>query len=255
VTLEDIGKDSGPHRSQTSEEIAAADVFAIRSLVPHLLLSLLFLVPLIGCLAVWAAAFSVGQINTVMANGGIAPELANAFAAAAGSILFAWMVTSFRPLREPLADRAIILEGHAGAIEQVYGAIYDNAARFCAPPFRLTPQKLEGMSALSLRLGNEHGLVTVRPIGSDLFVGWSVWRRRSSARLIGQVINNVLDSAHLNAYSAAAASSFVIMREQLECMTLEASRSVAPGNQRTDSPHVPQQRVGIGPGVLSGSDG
>lgn len=49
----------------------AADSLAARALRPHLLLATCFVAPLIGCASVWGATSNVGQMNSVLGNGGI----------------------------------------------------------------------------------------------------------------------------------------------------------------------------------------
>lgn len=167
----------------------------------------------------WAATFNVGQMNTMMATEGIEARVATAFGVISVVILLAWVAVLFRPLRESLADSAVIVEGAAGSAPSVYAAISECADSRCKNPFHFEATELDGIPGLVVRYAAEHGLITVRVIGPDLFIGWSLWRRRSTARLIAQVLNNLVDPAQFNPYSAAAASSFVMMREQLQCIT------------------------------------
>jgi hypothetical protein len=222
---ESIGSPSVGLRTLDGSVMEAADSLAARALRPHLLLATCFVVPLIGCASVWGATFNVGQMNSVMGNGGIEAAISPAFGAAAGCLLFAWLIVTFRPLRESLADGAAVLEGGGPSVEAVVAAIGDCADRRCREPFEAWPRDLDGVKAFAVRNGNEYGLITVRAVGEDLFIGWSLWRRRSTARLLGQVLSNLTEPARENPYAAVAASSFIVMREQLHCMTREGARA------------------------------
>jgi hypothetical protein len=206
-------------RTLDGTALAAAEALAPRALRPHMLVAMCFAAPLVACASVWAASFNVGQMNTMMANEGAEARVATAFGMVSVVILFAWIAVSFRPLRESLADSAVIVEGTAGSAPEVYAAIRECAETRCGDPFRFEATELDGIPGLVVRNEAEHGLITVRAIGPDLFIGWSLWRRRSTARLIGQILNNLVDAAKFNPYAAAAASSFVVMREQLQCLT------------------------------------
>lgn len=222
------GSEPAVPRTVDSSAMEAADALAPRALRPHLILSACFGFPLAACGAVWGATFNVGSMNSMVGRGGIEAAISPAFAAAAGCILFAWIIVSFRPLRESLADGATVLEDGAEHAEAVATAIRECATTRCRQPFQTQPQDLDGIPALAVRNGAEHGLVTVRALGPDLFVGWSLWRRRSTARLLGQVLNNLTEPARENPHSAVAASSLIIMREQLHCMTREGLKAGSP---------------------------
>ncbi|WP_028935660.1 hypothetical protein [Pseudonocardia spinosispora] len=222
---------SGSARPRTLDgsAVEAADALAPRALRPHLVLAACFGFPLVACGMVWGATFNVGSMNSMVGRGGIEAAISPAFAAVAGCILFAWIVVSFRPLRESLADGATVLEGGAERADAVTTAIQECAAQRCRQPFQVRQRDLDGVPSLTVRNGAEYGMVTVRALGPDLFVGWSLWRRRSTARLLGQVLNNLTEPARENPYSSVAASSFIVMREQLHCMTREGLKAATSG--------------------------
>ena len=222
------GPESLQPRIVDGSAMEAADALAPRALRPHLILSICFAAPLVAFASVWGATFNVGQMNSMVGNAGIEAAISPAFAAAAGCVLFGWIVVSFRPLRESLADGAVVLEGRGDYAPAVATAIRECATTRCQHPFQAHPHDLDGIPALAVRNGAEYGLVTVRAVGSDLFVGWSLWRRRSTARLLGQVISNLTEPARENPHSAVAASSFIVMREQLHCMTREGIKAAMP---------------------------
>jgi hypothetical protein len=134
----------------------------------------------------------------------------------AGCILFAWIVVSFRPLREPLDDYATVIPGAADTAVEVRARLRDTLQAYGPQGLRLDTRDVDDTPALVLRAATEHAAVTVIPIATDLLIAWSMWRRRSTARVIGQVIGDLLEPAKYSAAASAAASSALRLRAHLD---------------------------------------
>lgn len=196
--------------------LATADSLAPRAVRPHIVLALCFALPMMACAGIWGATFNVGTVNSMMGNGGLEAVISPAFGAMAGCILFAWIVVSFRPLREPLDDYATVIPGAADTAVEVRARLRDTLQAYGPQGLRLDTRDVDDTPALVLRAATEHAAVTVNPIATDLLIAWSMWRRRSTARVIGQVIGDLLEPAKYSAAASAAASSALRLRAHLD---------------------------------------
>ena len=183
---------------------------------PHIVLALCFALPMVACAGIWGATFNVGTVNSMMGNAGIEAVLSPAFGAMAGCILFAWIVVSFRPLREPLDDYATVVAGAAHSVAQVRARLRDTLEAYGPDQLRIDNREIDGVPTLVLRVGNEYAAIVVHAIATDMIIAWSMWRRRSTARVIGQVIGDLLEPAKHSAGASAAASSALTLRAHLD---------------------------------------
>lgn len=211
-------------RALDASEMAAADDLAPRTLRPHLILSTCFLLPFVALGSVWGATFGLGQMNDMVGNIGVEGALAPSFAAGAGCVLLLWVIASFRRLREPLADGALVVQDAASAAEAVSAAIDEAAAR-CESSFQTQESPLDGFG-LTVRDGGEYGLLTVRVAGSNLIVSWSLWRRRSTAGLVTHVLGDLVQPVREHPRSAAAASTYLVMCEQMRYLVQVGLNSI-----------------------------
>jgi hypothetical protein len=205
-------------------EMAAADELAPRTLRPHIILSTCFLLPFAALASMWGATLGLGQMNNMVGNLGVEGALSPIFAAGAGCILLLWIIASFRRLREPLADGALVAVGAAEDADVVSAAIREAAAR-CQSSFQVQDLNLDGFG-LIVRDGVEHGLLTVRVAGNNLLVSWSLWRRRSTARLVTHALGDLLQPAGEHPRSSVAASHYLVMREQMQYLVQAGMDSI-----------------------------
>lgn len=91
----------------------------------------------------------------------------------------AWVVSLFFPLREPIAEYSLLIEGRSAAATAAYWWIW-NTARQRQTPYRVQPAKLAGQYYLTIRQQRTEVVIVVREVGADLFVGWNMWRSRST---------------------------------------------------------------------------
>jgi hypothetical protein len=191
----------GSYRSQRlrheppDERISDAVTWA--TLKPHVIRSSLFYLAFLIILPVWVfsvfAASVSSKVNAVTGK----PVQPNGFlsllSALTSLMIFAlavaWVIALFLPLREPIAEYGLLIEGRAGSATSAYGWIMSTVQRRRAP-FDLRVGKVIGVPTLQLTSGRVRALVVVRTVGVDLYIGWTMWRGRSAVVLIGNQLRD-----------------------------------------------------------------
>lgn len=112
------------------------------------------------------------------------------FSAVMGLVWIAWVVSLFFRIREPIAEYSLLVEGRAMAASSAYGFVL-RAAQARSTPFPLHPVRISGQ--YWLRLGDERlqSLIVVQTYGTDLYVGWTMWRSRSTIVVIWHIIRDL----------------------------------------------------------------
>jgi hypothetical protein len=108
-------------------------------------------------------------------------------------VIAAWIVALCMPIKEPIAEYGLLIEGRAPAAAVAYAWIV-NTIRARQAPFRTDFAKVKGNPVLLLANGRDEGMAIVRPVGNDLFLGWSMWRSRSTIVLIGHLFRDMFAS-------------------------------------------------------------
>ncbi|MEV4283434.1 hypothetical protein [Actinoplanes xinjiangensis] len=107
--------------------------------------------------------------------------------------LLVCLISLFIPLRESIAEYAMLIEGKAGAASSAYGHMLQSAS-MRATPFQLSPVRMEGQYMLSINSpGNRslQSLIVVRQYGADLYFGWNMWRSRSTILMLGHLCRDM----------------------------------------------------------------
>jgi hypothetical protein len=165
---------------------------------PHMVRSLFFFIIflILGTLGfvfafIGAIAEAAQSLSRVGSDGG-----GNPFTGISYLILFlqllviaAWIVALCMPIREPIAEYGLLVEGRAAASAVSYAWIV-NTIRARQAPFRTDFVKVQSYPVLLLANGRDEGMAIVRPVGNDLFLGWSMWRSRSTLVLIGHLFRD-----------------------------------------------------------------
>ncbi len=112
------------------------------------------------------------------------------FWAILGLAYIAWIVSLFFRIREPIAEYSLLIEGRAMAAPNAYGFVL-RAAQARSTPFPLYPVRPGGQ--YMLRLGDDRlqSLIVVQTYGTDLFVGWTMWRSRSTMVVIWHIVRDL----------------------------------------------------------------
>lgn len=122
-------------------------------------------------------------------NGGLFTGCAWLFGIIAVACLVTWIVMLFLPLREPIAEYSLLIEGRAAAYLTAYWWIW-YSARERHTPFAVAPTRYAQQYLLAITGGRDQSLVVVRPYGADLYVGWTMWRSRSTVAIIWHTIRD-----------------------------------------------------------------
>lgn len=134
----------------------------------------------------WIASF-IALILTIVAGGG------DSFGSDVFIFLFSAAVFFFIFLRskfnQPIGEWRVLLSGRSHCVDSVYsvitGVIYRRQMPLTVRARRMIndPQTRTWASRLIITDGPYTAYVTVFPYGTSLYLGWSMWRRRSGAAL------------------------------------------------------------------------
>lgn len=253
----------GNYRSQrlthSPPDELISDVVTMRTLRPHIARSGFFFALLV--LLSMASFFT--WIAAVVAALGSSNSLTGEFSAGATAlvavsyllllllfvVLLAWIVALFLPLREPIAEYGLLIEGRGPAYATAYWWI-TNTMQNRRSPFRAGVGRVGELPVLHMASGRVKGMVMVRPVGTDLYVGWTMWRERSTLIMIGHLIRDMFQSplhADVRAASSRALRELIhsVTREGVQAAILqppvseEAARAQIEGLPSLDTPAGP----------------
>ena len=196
-------------------------------LLPHLVRSAVFLVPVVVSLLFWLVGTGFSILAGLGAVGGRGLELGPAIDSGlsllgvGGMVVFgmAWLVSLFVGVREVVSEAGLLIEDGAQALATVYSSLQARLETQ-RPSFTVRSSELDKNPALRISNDREEALIIVRPTGPDLHIGWTMWRTRSTTALIVDMFpgrrNN--DLALLQAHSSSA------MRELLHSAIEHSAR-------------------------------
>jgi hypothetical protein len=214
-------------RHEPPDELIS-DTVTARTWLPHVVRSGFFfaLFVFVGMITfvVWMLAL-VAAIASQAFDSEFQQEATNAFwinlsyvlLAVQFLVLVVWFIILFVPLREPIAEYGLLVEGRAPASVLAYWWIM-NTAHARQSPFSLQFGKVLGTPVLIMANGRERGLVVVRPVGTDLYAGWTLWRSRSTIVMIGHMFRDLFQNP-LSADVRSASSR--ALRELIHSLTRE----------------------------------
>jgi hypothetical protein len=156
------------------------DVVTYRMLAPHLMRTLLFLVAP-------TALLLVKVIIDYLASMSSPDAFTDAVSALLGVLILvlyvAGVASFFAPAKEPIAEHARLLENRGEAAASAYEYVRAAAAARRSPA-EVAPSTVAGVPVLVFRQYSERAMLLVQPYGRDLYVGWTMWRSRSTATLL-----------------------------------------------------------------------
>ncbi|HWN32679.1 MAG TPA: hypothetical protein VNP03_08035 [Pseudonocardia sp.] len=225
--------ESGPQNRPQQEHIPAGRLTrdSERSLwptlLPHLARSIAFLAPVVISLLCWLIGTGFSIVAGLGAVGGSGLSLGPAIDSGlsllglAGLVFFGmvWLASLFVGAREVVAEGGVLIEDGAQALAAVYGSMQVRVNRQC-PPFVVRSGEFDRNPTLWVSNDREEALIIVRPSGPDLRIGWSMWRIRSTATLIG----DLLPGKRSNDVAVLQADSSSAMRELLNSVTQHSAR-------------------------------
>ncbi|WP_328305376.1 hypothetical protein [Actinomycetospora sp. NBC_00405] len=156
------------------------DVVTYQMLAPHLMRSLLFLVaPTVLLL--------IKVIIDYLASMSSPDDLTDAVSVLLGVVVvvlyLAGIASFFAPAKEPIAEHARLLENRGDAAAGAYEHVRLAAAARRSPA-EVRPSTVAGVPVLLFEQYSERAMLLVQPYGRDLYVGWTMWRSRSTATLL-----------------------------------------------------------------------
>jgi hypothetical protein len=218
---------SGFSSSGSPEELIS-DPVAPRAVRPHLIRSGFFLAVLLVFLSGWMLMLGLGVLSSSVVfttdRVGISPGLAAALSpiclGGMACAALGWLIAIFFPVREPITEYAALLAGRAGAANLAYQRI---AATLEArkTPFHVEAETVHGVPVLTVLQDTDRAVITVRAVGTDLFVGWIMWRNRSTARLLATVFRDMVEWTQDSVPQAVRTTLSLAMRELLHSATRE----------------------------------
>lgn len=219
-------------RHQTPDGLVD-DVVTWETLKPHLMRALLFLVAPTGLLLLWLLLSYLASLST--------PDPVTVLVTAVIPILAVLLYLTgvaafFAPAKEPIAEYAQLLEGRGAAAPAASERIRAAAAARRSPA-DVRPGTVGGVPVLLFHQHSERAMLLVQPYGEDLYVGWTMWRARSSATLLGHFLRDTFGrfapsprfSAELRAASTRA------MRESVHSLAREGVAAAVHGGPSTPS--------------------
>jgi hypothetical protein len=235
-------------------DVLVDDVVTYRMLSPHLMRAGLFLVTPTVLLLIWLL---LGYLASMSSPSSSADAITTLIGIVVVVLYLAGVAAFFAPAKEPIAEYARLLEGRAGAAPTAYDWVR-RAAEARHAPAELRPSTVAGVPVLVFAQRSERAMLLVQPYGEDLYVGWTMWRSRSSATLLGHFLRDTFGrfaaaprfSSELRAAATRALRESVhsLSREGVTAALAGPAPSVASTQaSRTDtgSWHAPQQHAGI----------
>jgi hypothetical protein len=109
-----------------------------------------------------------------------------------------WLILLLTKLQEPISEWHVLLADRAPAAESVYNVIVGQARDRKLPLYPYTRRLPTSFGPVSNRLvlvdGHYEAFITVFAYGSGLYLGWTMWRTRRGAHLIGRYIGDIFRS-------------------------------------------------------------
>jgi hypothetical protein len=114
------------------------------------------------------------------------------------SIVGFWLILLATKLQEPISEWHVLLADRAPAADSVYNVIVGRARDRSLPLYPYTRRMPTSFGPISNRLvlvdGHYEAYITVFPYGSGLYLGWTMWRSRRGAHLIGRYLADIFRS-------------------------------------------------------------
>jgi hypothetical protein len=218
------------------------DVVSWRMLSPHLIRALLFLVAPTVLLLIWLLLDYLASTSSPSITGRL---IMNVIAVVIAVLYVAGLASFFAPAKEPIAEYSRLLEGRAGAARGAYTWV-TRAAQARRTPAEVTPSTVAGVPVLLFRQRSERAMLLVQPYGADLYVGWTMWRSRSTATLLAHFLRDTFGRfAPLPVFSAELrAASTRAMRESVHSLAREGVAAAAHVDEARERDQQPAPAPG-----------
>jgi hypothetical protein len=156
------------------------DVVTYRMLAPHLMRTLLFLVAPTVLLLV---KFVIDYLAAMSSPDDLTDVVSTLLGLVVVVLYLAGIASFFAPAKEPIAEHARLLENRGEAADGAFEHVRQ-AAEARRSPAEVRPSTVAGVPVLLFSQYSERAMLLVQPYGRDLYVGWTMWRSRSTATLL-----------------------------------------------------------------------
>ncbi|NMO88867.1 hypothetical protein [Actinomycetospora sp. TBRC 11914] len=212
-------------RTHRDPDVLVDDGVTWRMVSPHLMRALLFLVAPTVLLLIWLLLGYLASTSSPSITGRL---IMNVLVVVTVVLYVAGLASFFAPAKEPIAEYSRLLEGRAGAARGAYQWV-SRAAQARRTPAEVEPSTVAGVPVLVFRQRSERAMLLVQPYGADLYVGWTMWRSRSTATLLAHFLRDTFGRfAPLPVFSAELrAASTRAMRESVHSLAREGVAAAA----------------------------
>jgi hypothetical protein len=233
-------------RTHRDPDVLVDDVVTWRMLSPHLIRALLFLVSPTVLLLIWLLLDYLASTSSPSITGRL---IMNVIAAVTAVLYLAGLASFFAPAKEPIAEYSRLLEGRAGAARGAYQWV-SRAAQARRTPAEVEPSTVAGVPVLVFRQRSERAMLLVQPYGADLYVGWTMWRSRSTATLLAHFLRDTFGRfAPLPVFSSELrAASTRAMRESVHSLAREGVAAAAHVDEARARQDAAPERAGYDDG-------
>lgn len=211
------------------------DVVTYRMLAPHLMRTLLFLVAPTVLLLL---KFVIDYLASMSSPDAFTDVVSTLLGFLVVVLYLAGIASFFAPAKEPIAEHARLLENRGDAAEAALEYVR-RAADARRSPAEVRPSTVAGVPVLLFSQYSERAMLLVQPYGRDLYVGWTMWRSRSTATLLLHFLRDTFGrfapsprfSAELRAAATRALRESVhsLAREGVAAALHAGDRPVPPG--------------------------
>ncbi|HEX3785296.1 MAG TPA: hypothetical protein VHX38_37065 [Pseudonocardiaceae bacterium] len=115
-----------------------------------------------------------------------------------GSFLIFWGILLLAKMQEPISEWHVLLADRAPAADSVYSQIVGRIRDRGLPLYPYARRTPTAFGPVSNRLvlvdGHYQAYITVFGYGSGLYLGWTMWRSRSGAHLVGRYLADIFRS-------------------------------------------------------------
>ena len=156
------------------------DVVTYRMLAPHLMRTLLFLVTPTVLLLL---KFVIDYLASMSTPDDVTDVVSALLGLVVVVLYLAGIASFFAPAKEPIAEHSRLLENRGDVATSAFEFVRA-AAEARQSPAEVRPSTVAGVPVLLFSQYSERAMLLVQPYGRDLYVGWTMWRSRSTATLL-----------------------------------------------------------------------
>jgi hypothetical protein len=205
-----------------SVSIGVFDHLSRGALRPHLVRSVVFLAIIIIFATIWMIGLTFSALSALSQVGVHAPDLGPgtdsflSLLGLGGIVMFGlgWLISLFIAAREFVDEGGVLVPNASEQLSDLHNAVRAVVDSGCPG---LSVQGWEGEVSRTVRVshGQVWAVVVVREAGPHLYLGWTMWRARSTASLVGRVFADLVAGAEPDDSRLIEASSSGVLRELL----------------------------------------